>query len=34
VLLAVLTSPGTYTLTVTGSSGGIAHEASATLVVK
>ena len=34
VQLAALTPPGTYTFTVTGSSGGLAHQASATLVVK
>jgi thermitase len=34
VQLAALTPLGTYTLTVTGSSGGLAHETSATLVVK
>jgi thermitase len=34
VQLAALTAFGTYTLTVTGSSGGLAHQTSATLVVK
>jgi thermitase len=34
VRLAALTPPGTYTLTVTGSSGGLVHQASASLVVK
>jgi hypothetical protein len=34
VQLAALTPPGTYTLTVTGSSGALTHSTSATLVVK
>jgi hypothetical protein len=34
VQLAALTPPGTYTLTVTGTSGALAHTATTSLVVK